>query len=204
MEQLFQKIEATKPLASRTQAVEIFAICQGYKNRSYIEPKLLNLKCALKQIDDEDTIKNNTINSIKAVFDRKKNRSGYNTGTLFIVKSFKDFIECSNPFKFLFETNKIKIESEKCKEYLDAMKKNPKDYELYFDDLQVLGKKVMEELIVWRNKIRTKLNLSRKENIKEKEENKEKDINEEMEEEIQKYKIQRKKRLEAQKRKLEK
>ena len=46
MEQLFQKIEATKPLASRTQAVEIFAICQGYKNRSYIEPKLLNLKCA--------------------------------------------------------------------------------------------------------------------------------------------------------------
>ena len=204
MKQLFQKVEATKPLASRTQAAEIFVICQGYKNPSYIDPKLLDPKYALKQIDDEDTMKNNTINSIKAMFDRKKNRSGYNTDTLFIVKSFSDFIECSNPFKFLFETNKIKIDTEKSKEYLDVVKKNPKDYELYFDDLQVLGKKEMEELIVWRNKIRTKLNLSRKENIKEKEDKKEKDINEEMDEEIQKYEKQRKKRLEAQKRKQEK
>ena len=207
MKQLFDKVEATKPLASRTQAAEIFVICQGYKNPSYIDPKLLDPKYALKQIDDEDTMKNNTINSIKAMFDRKKNRSGYNTDTLFIVKSFKDFIECSNPFKFLFETNKIKVETEDCKKYVEIIKNKPKDYELYFDDLQVLGKKEMEELIIWRNKIRTKLNLSRKENIKEKEEEKEKkekDINEEMDEEIKKYEKQRKKRLEAQKRKQEK
>ena len=207
MKQLFDKVEATKPLASRTQAAEIFVICQGYKNPSYIDPKLLDPKYALKQIDDEDTMKNNTINSIKAMFDRKKNRSGYNTDTLFIVKSFKDFIECSNPFKFLFETNKIKVETEDCKKYVEIIKNKPKDYELYFDDLQVLGKKEMEELIIWRNKIRTKLNLSRKENIKEKEEEKEKkekDINEEMDEEIKKYEKQRKKRLEAQKIKQEK
>ena len=209
MKQLFNKVEATKPLASRAQAAEIFVICQGYKNPSYIDPKLLDPKYALKQIDDEDTMKNNTINSLKAMFERKKNRSGYNTDTLFIVKSFKDFIECSNPFKFLFETNKIKIETEDCKKYLNVINKNPKDYELYFDDLQVLGKKEMEELIIWRNKIRTKLNLSRKEILKDKEdekekEKKEKDINEEMDEEIKKYEKQRKKRLEAQKRKQEK
>ena len=207
MKQLFEKVEATKPLASRAQAAEIFVICQGYKNPSYIDPKLLDPKYALKQLDDEDTMKNNTINSIKAMFDRKKNRSGYNTDTLFIVKSFKDFIECSNPFKFLFETNKIKVETEDCKKYIDILKNKPKDYELYFDDLQVLGKKEMEELIIWRNKIRTKLNLSRKENMKEQEEEKEKnekDINEEIDEEIKKYEKQRKKRLEAQKRKQEK
>ena len=209
MKQLFEKVEATKPLASRAQAAEIFVICQGYKNPSYIDPKLLDPKYALKQIDDEDTMKNNTINSLKAMFERKKNRSGYNTDTLFIVKTFKDFIECSNPFKFLFGTNKIKIETEDCKKYISVINKNPKDYELYFDDLQVLGKKEMEELIIWRNKIRTKLNLSRKEILKDKEdekekENKEKDINEEMDEEIKKYEKQRKKRLEAQKRKQEK
>ena len=207
MKQLFEKVEATKPLASRAQAAEIFVICQGYKNPSYIDPKLLDPKYALKQLDDEDTMKNNTINSIKAMFNRKKNRSGYNTDTLFIVKSFKDFIECSNPFKFLFETNKIKEETDDCKKYIDVIKIRPKDYELYFDDLQVLGKKEMEELIIWRNKIRTKLNLSRKENMKEQEEEKEKkekNINEEMDEEIKKYEKQRKKRLEAQKRKQEK
>ncbi len=211
MKQLFTKVEATKPLASRTQAAEIFVICQGYKNPSYIDPKLLDPKYALQQIDDEETMKNNTINSIKAMFERKKNRSGYNTDTLYIVKSFKDYIECSNPFKFLFETNKIKIQTEDCKKYLELVKKNPKDYELYFDDLQVLGRKEVEELIIWRNKIRTKLNISRKENKDKEDEkedkdkkDKEKDINEEMELEIQKYEKQRKKRLEAQKRKQEK
>ena len=209
MKQLFQKVEATKPLASRSQAAEIFVICQGYKNPSYIDPKLLDPKYALKQIDDEDTLKNNTINSLKAMFANKKSRAGYNTDTLFIVKSFKDYIECSNPFKFLFETNKIKIETDDCKKYLNVVQKMPKDYLLYFDDLQVLGKKEMEELIIWRNKIRTKLNLSRKENNLEKEEKKEedkkeKDVNEEMDEEIKKYEKQRKKRLEAQKKKQEK
>ena len=209
MKQLFQKVEATKPLASRSQAAEIFVICQGYKNPSYIDPKLLDPKYALKQIDDEDTLKNNTINSLKAMFAKKKSRAGYNTDTLFIVKSFKDYIECSNPFKFLFETNKIKIETDECKKYLNVVQKMPKDYLLYFDDLQVLGKKEMEELIIWRNKIRTKLNLSRKENNLEKEEKKEedkkeKDVNEEMDEEIKKYEKQRKKRLEAQKKKQEK
>ena len=209
MKQLFQKVEATKPLASRSQAAEIFVICQGYKNPSYIDPKLLDPKYALKQIDDEDNLKNNTINSLKAMFAKKKSRAGYNTDTLFIVKSFKDYIECSNPFKFLFETNKIKIETDDCKKYLNVVQKMPKDYLLYFDDLQVLGKKEMEELIIWRNKIRTKLNLSRKENNLEKEEKKEedkkeKDVNEEMDEEIKKYEKQRKKRLEAQKKKQEK
>ena len=213
MRQLFNKVEATKPLASRAQAAEIFVICQGYKNPSYIDPKLLDPKYALKQIDDEDAMKNNAINSIKAIFERKKNRSGYNTDTLFIVKTFKDFIECSNPFKFLFETHKIKVQTEDCKKYIELVKKQPKEYELYFDDLQVLGKKEMEELVIWRNKIRAKLNLSRKEGLlsekkeekkKKKDEKDEKDINKEMDEEILKYEKQRKKRLEAQKKKQEK
>ncbi len=218
MRQLFNKVEATKPLASRTQAAEIFVICQGYKNPSYIDPKLLDPKYALKQIDDEDAMKNNAINSIKAIFERKKNRSGYNSDTLFIVKSFKDFIECPNPFKFLFETNKIKIQTDDCNKYLKIIdeKKLPKEYALYFDDLQVLGKKEMEELIIWRNKIRTKLNLSRKENSKEKEkeekkedeeikeENKKDEITKEMDEELLRLEKSRKKKLENQRKKQEK
>ena len=218
MRQLFNKVEATKPLASRAQAAEIFVICQGYKNPSYIDPKLLDPKYALKQIDDEDAMKNNAINSIKAIFERKKNRSGYNTDTLFIVKSFKDFIECPNPFKFLFETNKIKIQTDDCQKYIKLIdeKKIPKEYLLYFDDLQVLGKKEMEELVIWRNKIRTKLNLSRKENLKEKEkemekegeeekeEDKKDEITKEMDEELLRLEKSRKKKLEIQKKKQEK
>ena len=65
MKQLFNKVEATKPLASRAQAAEIFVICQGYKNPSYIDPKLLDPKYALKQIDDEVKKNNKKIKNNK-------------------------------------------------------------------------------------------------------------------------------------------
>ena len=52
--QLFTKVEATKPQASRSQAAEIFVVCQGYKNPSSLDPKLLDPKFALQQLEDED------------------------------------------------------------------------------------------------------------------------------------------------------
>ena len=133
----------------------------------------------------------------------KKNRSGYNNDTLYVVKSFKDFIECANPYKFLFETNKIKIETEECKKYLDVLKPNF-DYNLYFNDIQILGKTEFQHLIIWRNKIRMKLNMNRKILNNNNNEKKEKTIEDEMDEEIKKLEKQRKKKLENSKKKIEK
>ncbi len=203
MRQLFNKVEATKPQASRSQAAEIFVVCNGYKNPSSIDPKLLDPKFALKEIDDEEEIKNNSLKSIKAIFERKKNRSGYNNDTLYVVKNFKEFIECSNPYKFLFETNKIKIETEECKKYLDVLKPNF-DYNLYFNDIQILGKTEFQHLIIWRNKIRMKLNMNRKILNNNNNEKKEKTIEDEMDEEIKKLEKQRKKKLENSQKKIEK
>ena len=202
MRQLFNKVEATKPQASRSQAAEIFVVCNGYKNPSSIDSKLLDPKFALKEIDDENEIKNNSLKSIKAIFERKKNRSGYNNDTLYVVKNFKEFIECLNPYKFLFETNKIKIETDECKKYINVLKPNF-DYNLYFNDIQILGKTEFQHLIIWRNKIRMKLNMNKK-ILNNNNEKKEKTIEDEMNEEIKKLEKQRKKKLENSQKKIEK
>ena len=192
MRKLFSNVEATKPLASRSQAAEIFVVCSGYRNPSFIDSKLLDPKFALKQIESENEMKSNSLRSIRSVFEQKKNRGGYNSDSLFIVKNFKNFIECDNPYEFLTKTNKIKVDSDDCNKYLNEVK--PKfDYKMYFDDIQILGKQEFKELIVWRNKIRSKLHFERneKKNEENKEEKKEKTMDELMDEELEKYKKSR-------------
>ena len=58
--QLFERVQATKPAASRTESAEIFVVCQvlakarcdpqNYKAPSYIDPKFLNPDYAFKQV----------------------------------------------------------------------------------------------------------------------------------------------------------
>ena len=202
LKQLFKKVEATKPLASRNESAEIFVVCIGYKAPSSIDNKLLDPKHALKQLEDEEEMKNNAIRSIKAMFDKKVNRSGY-SGKLYNERSFKDFIETNNPYQFLTETNKIKVNSEECKKYINAIK-TPIDYKLYFEDIQILGKKEVQQLIIWRNKIRGKLFKVEKVKEEEEEENYEEKKMEEIDEELDMIDKQKKRKIEGEKKKKEK
>lgn len=210
MNQLFKKVEATKPLASRQVSAEIFVVCQGFKGGD-VDPKLLDPKYALKQLEDEEDSKMSNIKSIKALLEAgsNRNRGGYYSNSLFKEKEFSEFVECNNPYQFLYEVNKITTLTDKSKEYLNSIKQ-PKNVEHLFPDLKVLGKSELQTLIFWRDKIRVKFLKGKKAQTptEEKkplseEEYKSKRL-QEMDEEIKKIEKAKKKKLEVAEKKKEK
>ena len=78
--QLFTKVESNKPQSSRGTSAEIFMVCQGYKAPDIIDPKLLDPKYALEEVEDDNTGSTEKITSLKKLLTNKVNRGGYKDG----------------------------------------------------------------------------------------------------------------------------
>lgn len=204
MNKLFNKVEATKPLASRQVSAEIFVVCQGFKGGE-IDSKLLDPKHALKQLEDEEDMKLNSIKSIKALLEATtgRHRSGYYSDSLYKAKEFSEFVETNNPYQFFYEVNKITINSDKSKEYLDIVKK-PGDYINLFSDLKVLGKQEFQILINWREKIRVKTKKIKKASLQKESTQNELELNSDNIDSKEAYKQKRMKEIDEEIAKLEK
>ena len=109
LKNLFNKVEVSKPQASRTQSAEIFIVCQGFKAPDTIDPKFLDPKFAFEEIEDEnDTAKQ--ITSLKKLLEKKRNRGGYGDRTnLYAETDLYEFMESADPYLFLSTYNKVSL-----------------------------------------------------------------------------------------------
>lgn len=116
--QLFSKVEATKPPASRNVSAEIFVVCLGYLAPKRLDPKLLSAKHVFKDLDlvapadgaEASTSKapGNSLN-IFGPEKKRRRREGYADGdmTLFRSVPIREFVDSTDPIGVLSNANKL-------------------------------------------------------------------------------------------------
>ncbi|KAI8910852.1 Spb1 C-terminal domain-containing protein [Gorgonomyces haynaldii] len=209
--QLFKRVEATKPTASRNVSAEIFVVCSDYFAPKKIDPKLLDPKYAFKELDDTTEeldpkkIKEKQGQVINDLFHpqkRKRHREGYEDGdyTLHTQNKVSEFVESSDFLGLLVRSASLAFGDDEFSQSILNHPLTTSDIKESFNDLKVLGKKEFKTLIKWRDQIRVSLGLVKEEVAPEPEPEKEKTLEELIEEEKQqaqhRKKIEKKKKRE--------
>lgn len=159
-QQFFEKVEATKPPASRNVSAEIFVVCRGFKAPKKIDPRLLDPKAVFEELQEP------VANNQAKVFNpekKKRKRDGYEEGdyTQYHTTTALEFIEVEDPIQALGSLNAINFDH-KAQPELKPIKKlaatTPELLEC-FKDLKVLGRKEFKLILKWRKAAREELGL---------------------------------------------
>ncbi|KAK9814670.1 hypothetical protein WJX72_009544 [[Myrmecia] bisecta] len=172
--QLFDKVDATKPAASRNTSAEIFVVCLGYKAPSKIDPRLLDPKHLFQDV--KEVPRNMGPDAlIKMKMKQKKFREGYEEGlsTTHKQTSAVAFITASNPVEMLGQFSKFLLEgpgADLAADVADAGEMAPAiarhalttpEIRALCADLQVLGRSEFKQLLKWRLQIKKELEVKR-------------------------------------------
>ncbi|KAL8970999.1 MAG: hypothetical protein Q9197_003505 [Variospora fuerteventurae] len=161
--QLFSKVEATKPPSSRSVSAEIFVVCGNFKAPKRIDPRLLDPRSVFAELS------NSTPNNEAKVFNpekKKRKREGYEEGayTQFREAAASEFIQSTDPIAMLGSFNRLKFASSGSDDSaLAALVQLPEttiDIKLCCEDLKVLGRKEFRMLLRWRLKARKRFGLA--------------------------------------------
>ncbi|KAM0891805.1 hypothetical protein ACQ4PT_026180 [Festuca glaucescens] len=158
LKQLFEKVEVTKPQASRGTSAEIYIICLKYKAPAKIQPELLDIK-HLFSVENEKKMPRDVLTTKKD----KRSREGYEEGVTVLEKVglASDFIfsEDQTPLEFLGSVTKISFD--------DPASVPIKNHEITTDeintlceDLRVLDKNSFKYILKWRIRLRKALSSS--------------------------------------------
>ncbi|CAG8526685.1 16478_t:CDS:10 [Funneliformis caledonium] len=153
--QLFKKVEATKPASSRNVSAEIFVVCREFLAPKKIDSKFLDPRSVFQEVDIGPT--NRSVDILHPE-KKKRQREGYDDGdyTLFKDASVLDFIQSNDPIKLLSEVNKLNFDTDEAKKILNH-ETTIEEIKLCCEDLKVLGKREFKNLLKWRNSIRSSL-----------------------------------------------
>jgi len=170
--QLFTKVEATKPPSSRNVSAEIFVVCRGYKAPAKVDPKFLDPRTVFEELPDP------TPNNEAKIYNpekKKRKRDGYEEGDYLQFKEIPvtEFIENPDPIALLGSINKFHFtQSGNGDVAMAAIGKLPettKEIRACCDDLKVLGKRDFRLLLKWRLSVREKFGFGLKKEEEEKE-----------------------------------
>ncbi|RDB28580.1 AdoMet-dependent rRNA methyltransferase SPB1 [Hypsizygus marmoreus] len=167
--QLFGKVEATKPPSSRNVSAEIFVVCRDFLAPKVIDPKFLDPRHVFKDVAtaehavDKGSSANNAQANVFQPEKKRRHRDGYADGdyTLHKTLSSAEFVRGPDPIAVLGTVNKISFTTEEEKEWL-AMDITSPDIKANCDDLKVLGKGDFKALLKWRLALREELGLDNK------------------------------------------
>lgn len=159
-QQLFDKVEATKPPSSRNVSAEIFVVCQGYKAPKKLDPRLLELK----EVFEEVAL--GKANNEAKVFNPEKHtrkRQGYDEGDYLLYKEMPllEFVRNEEPINALGDLNKLIEPSKEDQEWkiLKKLRHCTPEFRECIKDLKVLGKKDFKLILKFRKEAREILGL---------------------------------------------
>lgn len=167
-QQLFDKVEATKPPASRNVSAEIFVVCKGYKAPKKMDPRLLDPKEVFEELATVG------VNNEQKVFNPEKKarqRQGYEEGDnlLYHTLPLMTFIKEDDPINMLGGLNKLDEPEADDLEWkiLKKLKSCTPELLECLKDLKVLGKKDFKHILKFRKNARDILGLDAPEEEKE-------------------------------------
>ncbi|TKC47142.1 hypothetical protein EI555_009125 [Monodon monoceros] len=145
-QQLFRRVQATKPQASRHESAEIFVVCQGFLAPDKVDSKFFDPKFAFKEVE----VQAKTVTEL--VTKKKPKAEGYAEGdlTLYHRTSVTDFLQAANPVDFLSKASEISLDDEE----LARHPATTEDTRACCQDIRVLGRKELRSLLNWRTKLR--------------------------------------------------
>ncbi|KAB2573830.1 AdoMet-dependent rRNA methyltransferase spb1 [Lasiodiplodia theobromae] len=163
--QLFEKVEATKPPSSRNVSAEIFVVCRGFKAPKYLDPKFIDPRHVFAELAAP------TPNNEAKVFNpevKKRKRDGYEEGdyTQYHEATVSEFIQTTDPIAMLGSMNKLTFEQTPNGDIAQAtIDKHPEttdEIRACCNDLKVLGRADFKRLLRWRLKLREIFGFSAK------------------------------------------
>lgn len=163
--QLFTKVESTKPPSSRNVSAEIFVVCRGYKAPKHLDPQFLDPRAVFAELAEQAP--NNEAKVFKPEI-KKRKRGGYEEGeyTQFKEIPASEFIETIDPIAILGGYNKLSFVQPRNGDValaaLDKMPDTTEEIRICCADLKVLGRREFKLLLKWRLKAREAFGLPTK------------------------------------------
>ena len=161
--QLFKKVQATKPQASRSESAEIFVVCKHFFAPDKIDPKFFQPQYVFKELDLKSPATLNIFNPRKQ---KKAKPEGYEEGdyTLHHTINVTEFLKSENAIEVLQRASTIVFDDETILNH----PKTTKELVECFKDIKVLNRKDVRLILTWWKALREEAKLKYMKEMEEK------------------------------------